>query len=102
MTSRIFEAYTTDHFYMSYGDHPLPCTITNKKLEIDVVFTEFRWQEGDSGWPKKYDGDGEPHAVEAISADGRYRISISTVSPAAQELLRRGLVQNAPSDTEVR
>jgi hypothetical protein len=90
--------YVSTYFTWTYEEMTIPCTIKDGKLQIATEYTVFEWLEGDSGdtEDEPYDGDGEPHAVRAVSSDGKYILDLTILSPAAKELLRLGLVEGAP------
>lgn len=91
-------AWLTTAFTHVYEEMAVPCLIEDGKLRIVIEYSAFEWLEGDSGdtADEPYDGDGEPHAIRAISSDGKYSLDITVLSPAAKRLLQLGLVEGAP------
>jgi hypothetical protein len=82
------ELWPTGHFAITYEELALPCRIRNGRLYINLIFDEFEWEEGDGDDAE----NGEPHAIIAISTNGD-RLDITSICPAAKELLRLGLVE---------
>jgi hypothetical protein len=96
---KMSELWVTTFWKTNYDEHALPAWIVDDTLRVAIEFDHFEWVEGEEG--------GEPHSIRATSLweqqdeQGNtrpYQLDIMFRSPAAEKLLRLGLVEGAPAD----